>query len=96
MLLEACGASATGADGKRVFLLSHVVCFAQMNQLSDPINVVVTPRTDGLFYTTVTYSFINNDSDLQITVFAWDARGGAAPNIPFDWRCRVGAVQFVL
>jgi hypothetical protein len=95
-LLEACGASATGADGKRVFLLSDVVCFAQVNQLSDPVNVVVTPRSDTPFYTTVTYSFVNTNSDLQITVFAWDTAGAPAANVGFDWRCRVVSVPVIL
>jgi len=95
-LLEACGASLTGADGKRVFLLSEVVCFAQLNALSDPINVVVTPRSDKPFFTTVTYTLINNNSDLQITVFAWDANGASAPNVAFDWRCRVVSLPIIL
>jgi hypothetical protein len=28
-------------------------------------------------------------NDLQITAFTWKPNGEPAPNIPFDWRCRV-------
>jgi hypothetical protein len=95
-LLEVCGASLTGANGKSVFRLSDVVCFGQVNQLSDPVNVVVTPRSDKPFYTTVTYTFVNSNADLEITVFAWDAAGAPAANVAFDWRCRVVSVPVIL
>ena len=95
-LLDASGVSFTGADGTRVFLLSDFVCFPQVNSLAEPINVVATPRSESPFFLTLTHALINADSDVQISVFTWDAGGAAAPNVAFDWRCRVVSNQIVL
>jgi hypothetical protein len=91
-LYDVSGVSSTLADGKRVFLISDVVCFPPAFALDEPINVVATPRADKPFYLTTTHALVKDPStqniDLQITVFAWDADGTAAPNVVFDWRCR--------
>ncbi len=95
-LLDASGVSSTGADGKRVFLLSDFVCFPQVYSLAEPINVVATPRSASPFFLTMTHSLVNAASDVEITVFTWDANGAAAPNVVFDWRCRVVSVQIIV
>jgi hypothetical protein len=90
-LLEVCGVSSTGADGKRVFLLSDVWC-PQLEELSEPINVVVTPLSENPYFVTMTYSLVGSPgyyTDLQITVFAWNTTGTPAAAVPFHWRCRV-------
>jgi|SRR6266516_1989282 hypothetical protein len=91
-LYDVSGVSSTLADGKRVFLISDVVCFPPSFALDEPINVVATPRADTPFYLTTTHALVKDPNtqniDLQITVFAWDASGKAAPNVAFDWRCR--------
>jgi hypothetical protein len=94
-LLDASGVSSTGSDGKRVFLLSDFVCFAQLNALAEPINVVATPRSETPFFLTMTHALNNTANDVQITVFAWDSNGTPAPNVIFDWRCRVVSVQII-
>jgi len=33
---------------------------------------------------------------LQITVFTFKPNGTAAPNVSFDWRCRLLAIQTIL
>jgi hypothetical protein len=88
-LLDASGASSTGAAGNRVFLLSDFICLPQVRSLAEPINVVATARSTAPFYVTVTHTLVNNATDVQITVFAWDAKGNPAPNVTFDWRCRL-------
>ena len=88
-LLDVSGVSGTEADGTRVFLLSDFVCFAPERNLAEPINVVATARSTTPFFVTTTQALVNNGTDVQITVFAWDAEGAAAPNVTFDWRCRV-------
>ena len=95
-LLDASGVSFTEADGTRAFLLSDFVCFPQLRSLAEPINVVATARSTTPFFVTTTHALINNGTDVQITVFAWDAKGAAAPNVTFDWRCRVVSNQIIL
>ena len=44
---------------------------------------------------TMTHSLVNTPAtDVQITVFAWDANGAPAPNVVFDWRCLVPTSEF--
>jgi hypothetical protein len=95
-LLDVSGLSFTGDDGKRVLLLSAFVCFSRFTALAEPINVVATPKSERPFFLTTTCALNANASDLQITVFAWDANGDAAPNVGFDWRCRVVSVPMFL
>lgn len=61
-----------------------------------PINFVATPNSPTPCFLTSQHSFIENNTDVEITVFAWDANGAATPNISFDWRCRVGIRSFLL
>ena len=95
-LLDASGVSSTEADGTRVFLLSDFVCFPQLRSLAEPINVLATARSTSPFFVTTTHTLVNNGTDVQITVFAWDAKGAAAPNVTFDWRCRVVSIPVIL
>jgi hypothetical protein len=75
-----------------VFLVSDFLCgqFGGVAALgfAEPINVVATPRAESPLFLTVTYSLVPEGTDIQITVFSWDANGVAAPNVEFDWRCR--------
>jgi hypothetical protein len=89
-LLDASGVSSTEADGTRMFLLSDFVCLDDTRYLAKPISVLATARSTSPFFVTTTHALVNKGTDLQITVFAWDANGAAAPNVTFDWRCRVG------
>jgi hypothetical protein len=101
-LVDVCGGSFTGADGKRVFLLSTVVCSLQGSDLSEPVTIVVTPLSETPFLTTMTYALVPNPqnpqffNDLQITVFAWDTNGAPAANVGFHWRCRLVANPIIL
>ena len=90
-LLDASGRSTTGTDGKSVFLLSSFLC-ANINQFSEPVFLLATPHAANACYTTMTYDIVANPdggNDVQITAHAWRPNGVAAPNISFDWRCRV-------
>jgi hypothetical protein len=86
-LLDVSSRSSTGDDGKRVFLLSDFIC-STINSFAEPVSVVVAlvanPSAPGSF------------SDLQITVFTWKPDGTAAPNVGFDWRCRLLSFQIIL
>jgi len=95
-LLDVSGASSTAADGRLIFQISQFVCFPQVHALAEPISVVATPRASGAFFLTQTHALVNNDTDIEISVYTWDAAGNAAPNIAFDWRCRAVNVPIIL
>lgn len=95
-LMDISGFGATGSNGQSVFRLSDFICFdspPRANRFQQPVNVVATPRSSDPCFLTVTHSLVNVDSfnaaDVEIKVFTWDASGAPAPNIAFDWRCRV-------
>ena len=86
--LDVSGFSATGANGQVVFKLSSFLCPAA-GGFSLPINVLATPISQRPFFLTVMHQLINNNTDVEITVFSWDANGAPAANVAFNWRCRV-------
>src|SRR5439155_26099613 len=88
--------SVTGTDGKSVFRLTDFVCLSGQYQLSLPINTVATPVSATPVFVTAQYALINNATDVEFTVFAWDPSGTAAASIPFDLRCRVAFPQIIL
>jgi hypothetical protein len=94
-LLDVSGALTTASNGQLVFPISDVVCFPLVNLLAEPINVVVTPRSASPSFVTQTHALINNNSDVQITVYSWDANGKPVPGVAFDWRCRVVSVPII-
>ena len=86
-LLDVTGLSATDATGVATFKLSSFMCPENISFV-EPINVVATPRSTSPFFVTQTHELIENGNDIQITVYAWNANGAAAPNVSFDWRCQ--------
>ena len=100
-LLDVAGNTSTGADGKRVFLLSDFLC-STINNFAAPVNLVATPRSASPCYATSTLTLVQNPtlpfafSDLQITIFTWAPNGSPAPGVSVDWRCRLGTVNIVL
>ncbi|MDE2058181.1 MAG: hypothetical protein KGL31_02385 [candidate division NC10 bacterium] len=100
-LRDVSGVSSTGSDGKTVFRLSEFVCDAAATGgnvfVAAPVNVVATPLAQTPSFLTLDYSLIdptvNGFKDLEIRAYAWGANGAAAPNVVFDWRCRVVSVE---
>jgi hypothetical protein len=101
-LLDASASSATGSSGSINFLLSSAICLPLVRSLAAPINLQATVRTTTPSFLTMTYALVvdpsnpNNYNDLQITVYTWDPNGNPAPNVPFDWRCRLVSNQVIL
>lgn len=85
----------TLSNGRNVFRLTNFLCPAG-EIFSLPINVVATPLSSKPFYLTVLQSLVNNGADVEITVFSWNANGTPAPNVPFNWRCRVEFPHVIL
>ena len=82
------GFAQTRDNGQFVFRLSSFLCPAG-EIYSLPINVLATPISAKPFFLTVMHTLVNNGTDVEITVFSWDANGAAAPGVAFNWRCRV-------
>jgi hypothetical protein len=87
-VMDVSGFAVTGNNGQRVFKLSEFIC-SSGKDYNHPINVVATPYSAKPFFLTVQHSLLNNGEDVEITVFAWDANGAPAPEVYFNWRCRV-------
>jgi hypothetical protein len=100
-LFDIGGVSATGSNGKRVLRLRDFSCISQI-VFEHPANVVATPRSSEPFFLTLNHALVASDpnnpnlNDVEITVFSWNADGKAAPNIAFDWRCRVPYWELIL
>jgi hypothetical protein len=86
--LDVSGFATTASNGQSVFRLSDFIC-PSGEVYNHPINVVATPFSSKPFFLTVMHSVVNNGLDVEIKVFAWDASGAAAPDVSFNWRCRV-------
>jgi|SRR5215216_2615093 len=87
-VLDVSGFAQTQANGQIVFRLSSFFCPAG-EIFSLPINVLATPISSKPFFLTVMHTLVNNGTDVEITVFSWDANGAPAPDVAFNWRCRV-------
>jgi len=104
-LLDVSGFATSGSDGKALFRLNSFLCpfggVGPVNptpdapatlpppKFSQPINVVATPLSSTPSFLTLVHSLVDNGADVEIKVSTWDANGVAAPNVSFDWRCRV-------
>lgn len=102
-LMDISGFAVTGSNGQSVLRLSDFICHPSppaANKFQQPINVVATPRSATPCFLTVTHSLVNTASlnavDVEIKVFTWDANGAPAPNVAFDWRCRVDIPNIIL
>jgi len=94
-VLDVSGFAQTQENGRNVFKLTNFLCPAG-EVFSLPINIVATPISRKPFFLTVTHTLINNGTDVEITVFSWNANGAAAPGVPFNWRCRVEHPHVIL
>lgn len=82
--------SSTLSNGQSVFRLSDYICGDKsLNLFSYPINIVATPFSTLPFFLTLTHSLVEDGSDVEVKVFAWNANGEPAANVYFNWRCRV-------
>jgi hypothetical protein len=86
--LDVSGFGVTGNDGLSVFKLTSFIC-PNHEIYNHPVNVLATPFSTKPVFVTVIHSLINNGTDVEIRVFSWYANGNAAPNISFNWRCRI-------
>jgi hypothetical protein len=94
-LLDASGSVFTGPAGNTTFLLSNVICLPPVHSLAEPVYLLATAQSTTPFYVTTTHTLVGGGTDLQITVFAWDAKGSPAPNVTVHWRLRVVSNQII-
>jgi len=96
-LLDISVVGSTLASENNVFSINNFLCPTEGALVyNEPVNVVATPISGHPFFLTVTYSLVHTPpfpfaTNLQVTVFAWDANGAPAPNVPIHFRCRVPA-----
>lgn len=88
-LFDVAGSFRTGDDGKVLFRLAKFICPGMGATFIDPVNVVATPVSSTPCFLTLAHSLVNQGTDVEIKVATWGAGGAAAPNVAFDWRCRV-------
>jgi hypothetical protein len=94
-VMDVSGFATTGSNGQSIFRLTHFIC-SNGEIFNHPINVIATPFSSKPFFLTVTHTLVNNGLDVEIKVFAWDANGAAASDVPFNWRCRVELPLIIL
>jgi hypothetical protein len=94
-LLDVSGSATTGSTGSVTLLLNNFICPNDVGRVySEPVNIVATPASTTPFYVTVTHSLVTTPpspfvQNVQINIFAWDAKGAPAPDVAVNWRCRV-------
>jgi len=87
-ILDVAGFWLTGPDGKSEFKLTNFLCPAGAIFMQ-PINLVATPLSSKPCFLTAGHSLLGNGADVEIKILTWDASGDPAPNVSFNWRCRV-------
>jgi hypothetical protein len=97
--LDVSSSGSTDATGQRTFLLTDFICNTAVS-FGAPVTLLVTPYAETACYATMTHTLVaepnsSSFSDLQFTVFTWSADGRPAPNISFDWRCRLLSFQII-
>ena len=94
-LLDVSGWWVTGNDGQVKLHLSDFICLSE--NLVGPATVIATPTSaDRPSFLTVQHSLVNNGTDVEMTFWTWNPDGSAAPETPFDWRCRVPYWDIIL
>lgn len=88
-LLDASGSVVTDAGGSTTFLLSNSICLPAVRNLAEPVHLVATVQSAAPFYVTANHAVVAGGTDVQISLFAWDAKGNPAPGTLLNWRCRV-------
>ncbi len=95
--LDVSGVCSTGSDGKSVFRVMTFVPY-ELETLAEPVHIVATPHGSVPSFLTVEHTLVSNGEagDIEITVYAWDPNGNPAPDVVFDWRCRLNGVVIEL
>jgi hypothetical protein len=93
-LLDVSGGGVTGNGGKMQLRLTDFICLSRIS-METPINLIATPLTERPVFLTVLQSLMMDPTntfgvDVNMVFFTWEAGGAPAPNVPFNWRCRVG------
>jgi hypothetical protein len=97
-LLDVSSTTRTASNGKSKFLVSNFIC-PKLGGFDHPINVVATPLHPKPVFLTLQHFMVKTNPgdlfgiDVEIEVSTWDANGAPAPDVRFDWRCRVAFVE---
>ena len=94
-LLDVSASATTGSTGSVTLLINDYICPNDVGRVySEPVNIVATPISTTPVCVTVTHTLVVTPpatwaTNVQINIFAWDAKGAPAPNVTVYWRCRV-------
>jgi hypothetical protein len=100
-LLDVSSSATTGDSGNVTFLITNFLCPNEQGRYySEPVNIVATPVSASPFFVTVTHSLVitppnTSATNVQITIYAWDASGAPAPGVQVNWRCRVPTLPII-
>ncbi len=84
----------TGRDGTVELLLHHFHCIKLVDDVFElPAIVVATPLIQSPVFITARASLTANKKDVKIKVSSWDVNGSPAPNVVFNWMCRVPYIK---
>jgi hypothetical protein len=91
--LDVSGVSSTGSNGNIVFTVMSFVPY-ELQKLAEPVHIVATPHGSVPSFLTVEHALVGDSEagDVEITVYAWDSNGNPAPDVAFDWRCRLNGL----
>jgi len=89
-ILDINGRGRTNGDGVIELKLSNFLCRDDLpDAFIPPAIVVATPLTKSPVFVTARASLTSDEKDVDIIVQSWDASGSPAPNISFNWICRI-------
>jgi hypothetical protein len=95
-LLDVSGTVNTSNTGSITFRLTSFLCPNEPGRIySNPVNIQAAPISTTPVFLTVTFSMVvassnTTASDIEITIFAWNANGRpASASVEVHWRCRV-------
>jgi hypothetical protein len=101
-LLDVSGVASTSSAGNAILLVKNFLCPGESGRFYlEPVITVATPASATPSFLTITHSLVfdpslNSATNVQINVFSWGINGAPAPNVPFNFRCRVPTSPIIL
>jgi hypothetical protein len=92
-ILDVSGRARTSDDGTAELMLSDFFCGSR--DFTAPAVFVATPRAQSPVFVTAQASLTGDRKDVRIKIATWKVSGSPAPNLSFNWMCRVPTIIVV-